>query len=234
MKIGLTYTGTEEKHQNYIRWLKGSTDEIEIVTLSSTIDNLSDLNNCNALVLAGGRDIHPGVYNNTNWDYPNSPRDFDLKRDQFEIDAFKLAQKHKVPVLAICRGLQLVNCIFEGTLCQDLGDPLNKIHRAEETDKIHEIIINEDTLLSEIVLLSHMQANSAHHQSIEKLGKELVINCTSDHGTIEGIEWANKLGKPFFLGIQWHPERMFKFNLQETAASRLIRERFIEEIKKTY
>jgi len=75
--------------------------------------------------------------------------------------------------------------------------------------------------------------NSAHHQCIEELGDGLMINCIAEDGTIEGTEWKEKSGKPFLLCVQWHPERMYKFHLQDTPLSKNIRTRFIEEIKKS-
>ncbi len=70
----------------------------------SAVDNyLHEMFNCNALMLTGGRDIHPKFYKNKNTDYNNSPKSFDEERDRFEIAAFNLAQQQSLPVLAICR-----------------------------------------------------------------------------------------------------------------------------------
>jgi len=128
--------------------------------------------------------------------------------------------------------MQLVNCILGGDLVQDLGE-LNKIHKFENQDKAHGVIIEPDTLLNEITGVMRSVANSAHHQVINKLGNGLMVNSRSDEGIAEGIEWKEKTSKPFFLGIQWHPERMFKFHLQDAPLSKNIRDRFIEEIKKS-
>src|SRR5437879_3054043 len=120
MRIGLTYTGSEKKHLNYVNWLKGN-DSIEIVELSSAKNNLNELQNCDALVMSGGVDVHPSFYNNAELNYSGA-EDFEMDRDQFEKDAFNLAQKNKLPVLGICRGMQLINCLLGGTLKQDLGE----------------------------------------------------------------------------------------------------------------
>ena len=119
-----------------------------------------------------------------------------------------------------------------GNLTQDLGE-LNAIHKFESHDKAHGIIIEPGTLLSNITGVNRSVANSAHHQVINILGNGLTVNSRSDEGIIEGIEWKEKTGQPFFLGIQWHPERMFKFHLQDAPLSKKIRDRFIEEIKKS-
>ena len=232
MKIGLTYTGDAEKHQHYIRWLKGDV-EVVITRLSEGDDNLDAIKNCDAIVLSGGRDIHPKYYKNKKTDYPQKTGSFDKKRDAFEIAAFKSARQNNIPVLGVCRGLQLVNCIMGGNLEQDLGKSLNKIHRFEINDKAHGLNIEPGSLLYEITKIKRGVVNSAHHQAVKKLGKGLEINCRADDGTIEGFEWADKKGRPFLLCVQWHPERMFKVQLGESPLSKAIRNRFIEEIKRS-
>lgn len=238
MKIGLTHTGSSEKHLNYVNWIKGNED-IQIVELSMKNNNLYELNNCDGLVLSGGMDIHPGFYGSKNLDYHFRPDQFNLQRDEFEINAFKKSQEKNIPVLGICRGMQLVNCALGGNLKQDLGASLNKIHKAEKTgnvqmDKAHGINIEAGTLLNEITEKQERAvANSAHHQSVKKPGRGLKVNCRADDGTVEGLEWADKKNKSFLLCIQWHPERMFRFQLQHSALSKTIRDRFIEETQKS-
>jgi putative glutamine amidotransferase len=236
MKIGLTYTGTEEKHQNYIRWLMGN-EEIEVIKLSAD-DTINDLKKYDGFVISGGTDIHPKYYKSKKINYPNAPSAFDEKRDEFEILVFRSAQENNIPVLGVCRGFQLINCIYGGTLQQDLGKALNIIHRAQtengiQKDKAHGLSIEPGTLLSDICGQGRLVVNSAHHQTVKKPGKGLKVNCTADDGTIEGLEWANPSGKPFLLAVQWHPERMFKFQLENSPVSKGIRDRFIEEIKKS-
>src|SRR5256885_12887152 len=114
MKIGLTYTGSEEKHNNYVQWLKGNED-IQIIKLSAEENYLSGLMQCDALVLAGGIDIHPKFYNGQ-LEYKNSPENFNESRDEFELAAFKSSMENNLPVLGICRGMQLVNCALGGNL----------------------------------------------------------------------------------------------------------------------
>jgi len=237
MKIGLTYTGFEHKHTNYINWLKGAgsyrEDNIEIVTLSVEENNAKELEDCDGLVLSGGIDSDPIFYNGA-VDYPNKPEEgWHRERDLFEKSLYECALKKSIPVLAVCRGLQLVNVIHGGTLNQDLGE-LNESHKtAEELDKEHTVSIYGGTLLSEIAQVETGKVNSAHHQAINKLGEGLMINCIAEDGTVEGAEWKDKKGKPFLLCVQWHPERMYKFQLQDTPLSKNIRNRFIEEIKKS-
>ena len=232
IKIGVTYTGTDEKHSNYVRWLKGN-EHIEITTLSPLHTDLESIKDFDGILLSGGVDMHPKFYNSTVTDYPNAPQHFYEKRDEFEIAVFQKTQQNYIPVLAVCRGMQMVNCILGGNLTQDIGPEANGIHKFENHDKGHGINIMPATLLKEITGVDRTMTNSAHHQCINNLGEGLLINCQSDDGIVEGIEWEHKENKPFFLGIQWHPERMYKFHLNELPLTKNIRDRFIKEIKKS-
>ena len=230
MKIGLTLTRNPQKFQYYIDWLKAN-ENVEIVRLSVADDNLDEIHNCDALVLSGGTDVHPKFYNDDTG-YHGEPEEFNEQRDEFEIAAFQSAEENNIPILGICRGMQLINVIHRGTLIQSLGmQDLNKVHKGSP-DKSHPVNIEPGTMLYDIIGSNQTQINSAHHQAIDKLGKGLLINARSDEGIAEGIERADKNGKPFLLAIQWHPERMFRFQLENSPASKAIRERFFEEIKK--
>jgi putative glutamine amidotransferase len=231
MKIALLYTGSDEKHNNYVQWLKAN-DDLEVVVLSAKDSNLHEIASCNGLVLSGGIDVHPKNYDNFRTDYPNAPSTFDVKRDEFEAGAFIMAQERRLPVLGICRGMQLIYCMMEGTLQQDLGEELNRTHEAKTPDdKLHEVKVEKNTMLYELVQTDLAEVNSAHHQAIEKLGKGLRVNSTAADGIIEGFEWADPAGKPFLLCVQWHPERMFKFGLGDAPLSKGIRDLFVESVK---
>jgi putative glutamine amidotransferase len=224
MRIGLTYTGSEDKHGFYANWLRGGEDH-EIVKLAHL--EQTSINDCDALILSGGIDVHPVFYGSSKLDFPNAD-EFDKDRDRFEIDIFEQALQRNIPVLGICRGLQLINVAQGGTLIQDLA-ARNEIHRGNP-DKRHEVHVEDDTLLLEWAGTREGDVNSAHHQAIDKLGKDLRINCYAFDGTIEGVE-GTVPGK-LVIAVQWHPERMFRFNLGETAFSKSIRDRFIEVVKK--
>jgi len=231
-KIGLTYTGFDEKHNIYVQWLMAGED-IEIITLSAQEANLQIVKDLDGIVLSGGVDVQPKYYNSDVIDYTNAPASFNEKRDVFEKAVFEISQQNNIPLLAVCRGLQLVNCLLGGTLVQDIG-AANLIHKVEnKLDKAHGINITAGTLLNEIMNVERTMTNSAHHQAINKIGDGLLINCMADDGIIEGIEWADKKEKAFFLGIQWHPERMYKFNLSHAPSAKNIRDRFINEVKKS-
>jgi len=226
----LTHTRNPQKYQYYIDWLDG--EDVEVIKLSVADDNVNEVRHCDALVLSGGVDVHPKFYGEGPG-YPGQPEEFDEKRDEFEIAAFHAAEEKEIPILGICRGMQLINVIHKGTLVPSLAlTGLDHIHIGGP-DKTHPANIETGTLLHEITGRDQIQINSAHHQAIDKLGEGLRVNARSEEGVIEGIERVDKSGKTFLLGLQWHPERMFRFELENSPGSRRVRERFFQEIKKS-
>ena len=209
-KIGISYTNTN--YENYRQWLITSdvADQFELVELSFKTNNTEDFPSCDGFVLTCGVEIHPSLYSGDT-DYPNAPENFEIERDLFEKKIYNYSQQHKLPLLAICRGLQLVNVLNRGQLIQDFGEA-NAIHKKEaEEDRLHKVQMVNGSLLHEISGEESYETNSAHHQSVDPafIGRDLMVNCQSDvDGLIEGLEWKNKNGKAFFLGVQWHPERI--------------------------
>ncbi len=220
MKIGITFS--ETNYHNYPRWIKGDDDTIEIVELSYEKKNLEDVTLCDAVVFSGGIDCEP--INKV--DYPNAPEKFNVARDTFENEVLAKALQEKKPVLGICRGLQVINVFKGGTLHLDNGEDKNVIHKKETIDKIHEIKVEKDSLFYSIVKENSGEVNSAHHQSIDKLGSDLKAVAFSEDGVIEVIESTNP-EKEFILAVQWHPERMGNL---ESPFSKNIRKALIDKI----
>jgi len=231
LQIGVTYTGTDEKHHNYVQWLQGN-EAIKVHLLSPSITQPASLIQLDGIVLSGGIDIHPRFYGNTHLTFPFAPKHFNEERDLFEMDIFRNSQQLALPVLAVCRGLQLVNCLLGGTLLQDIGMVANAIHRHGQNDKAHGINLVSGTLLQSLTGLERTVVNSAHHQGIDQLAPGLRINCRSDDGLVEGAEWADPTGKAFFIGVQWHPERMYQLHLADSPVSKNLRDQFINEAGK--
>ncbi len=159
-------------------------------------------------VFQGGADVSPKSYDEEMIEGGRWPGDY--HRDQYELKIMDWAFKNKKPVLAICRGFQLVNVYFGGTLYQDLKIETNTEieHRnAELYDRIiHEIECPPDSLLQVIYGNNHFTVNSVHHQGIKVLGKDLVIDalCPQDK-LIEAFHYKN-MDEHFIIGVQWHPE----------------------------
>jgi acyl-CoA reductase-like NAD-dependent aldehyde dehydrogenase/gamma-glutamyl-gamma-aminobutyrate hydrolase PuuD len=232
-RIGISFTTTN--FQNYWNWFDKTDlqNDIELVELSFEKNNVQDIYTCDAFILTGGIDIDPSFYDKENT-YENKPDAFQTERDLFEKKIFEFSQINNLPLLGICRGMQLVNVLQGGKLEQDLGS-LNKIHRKEEIDKQHKVKIEKESLLAEITGISVGIVNSAHHQAVDKnaLGRNLIVNAYSDSAdaTIEGIEFKDKIGKAFMLCIQWHPERLD--GKEESPFSKNIKEKFLQEVRKT-
>jgi len=231
MRIGLTDTGTEWKHQNYVRWIVGA-DRVEVVRLSAALRNLNEVVGCDGLVLSGGIDIDPSLYGGA-LEYKRSPLSgWEKDRDLFEQAVLRMAWERELPVLGVCRGLQLINITLKGDLVQDLGIAGDGMHEANAgIDKQHGVRIEGDSLLAAVTGELRGEVNSAHHQAVGLLGVGLKVNCYAEDGTIEGIEWAEPAGRPFLLAVQWHPERMLVNGFEDEFLYGAIRDRFVGKVK---
>ena len=229
MHITIGITNTEAFYQNYPLWIQGGNATIEILKL--TKDNTSDLTFCNGIVLSGGVDTHPKFYKSDNIHYPNAPAEFDEKRDQFELDVFHYACENQIPLLAICRGMQLVNIALGGNIIQDIEAIGKNNHQKNgTTDGIHDVSIAIDSLLYRLIGNEKGTVNSAHHQALDIIANDLVVNAWSTDGIAEGIEWKDKIGKPFLIGVQWHPERLGNAQ-KRNPLSQNIRTAFLEAVE---
>jgi putative glutamine amidotransferase len=229
-KIAISKSNT--KFHNYVNWIEQTGYEYEILDWGK--NNLIDLKNCSSLLLTGGADIFPEFYA----DWPERDEngaingDFIPDRDGFEFRLYETAINMGMPVLAICRGMQLVNCKSNGSLLSDIETIRGTVHTKLPggDDRYHEVSVKEGTLLKEIVGESRGTINSSHHQGIDRLGEGFKIAARSPDGIIEAIEPDNKNISPFLLGVQWHPERMKDMNSPFT---RNILERFLNETEKS-
>lgn len=208
-KIGISYS--EASFANYENWFTPEDlgEDAELVILSFTRNNVEDIRRCDGFVLTGGVDVLPALYGGAE-EYPGKPDELLPARDAFEKKIYEYAQQQKAPVLGICRGLQYINILEGGAVFEDMGAAANHVHKKETTDKAHAVHVKKDTLLYHITRQAQGMVNSAHHQGIDpaRLGNNLMVNATSGDNVIEGIEFKDKTGKGFMLGVQWHPERM--------------------------
>lgn len=227
--IGICFT--EANFSNYPEWIQGGNEPIKIMVLSREKQNKGSLLGCHGLLLTGGIDTDPFFYQPSLTDYPNRPSAWNRPRDQFEIDLFTSALAVKMPVLGICRGLQLVNVALGGTLLTDIEAAGKQNHRSMQgIDHVHTVQVAQPSLLNDITTVTEGIVNSAHHQAIGRLAEALKANCFAEEGIPEGIEWKNKKDRSPMLCVQWHPERIA--NKETNPLSKKIREWFLMEAAK--
>lgn len=206
--LAIGITATEAKYLNYPYWIKEGHSDIEIVEFSPDWQNQGILKKCSGLILSGGVDVDPFFYNGT-IPYPNQPREWLRERDLFEMDLLKTALAVSMPVLGICRGLQLVNVTLGGTLLPDIEATGKQNHRSMNgVDFYHPVSLQPNSLLAKITQTTTGIVNSAHHQSIDQVAPLLQINALAAEDIIEGLEWIDPANRSPLLCVQWHPERI--------------------------
>ena len=159
------------------------------------------------LVIIGDADIHPTFYSEKAA-HPIKP--MYRGRTRFDINLYQLAQRKKIPILAICYGMQLINVIYGGALYQDIQKQIKgtKSHRSKRQPH-HVVHLYEDSELSKIFGKKDIIVHSDHHQAIKTVGSSLRAIGYSPDAVIEAIE-----GPPNTLAVQWHPERQERDSMQ--------------------
>jgi len=159
------------------------------------------------LVISGGNDVDPQFYKEK-----KKARNLNLtkERDLFEIALVRKARRKKIPVLAICRGMQLVNVAFGGTLYQDFSFEKKFFdHTLEGSscyNKKHSVVIQDKTKLYSIIGRNRIEVNTSHHQMVKKIAPGFIVSAWSEKDeVIEGIETKDD---NFLVCVQWHPELM--------------------------
>ncbi len=184
------------------------------------VDAEVDPSGFDGLLLPGGGDLNPALYHRPN--RGSDPADDEL--DQLQMAALDAFVKAKKPVFGICRGHQLINVYFGGTLIQNLSQAATHSRCGGPDDKVHGVRTEAGSLLYELYG-ENFSVNSAHHQGIEELGEGLVITQWADDGVIEAVEHASL---PVF-SVQWHPERMcLERTRKDTVDGSLVIRQFLE------
>ena len=217
------------KFEIYRDWVLSYDERVEVIQLGYKLNNFEDIKICQGIVLTGGEDVHPRFYNQPEYYHYCYEDDVDEQRDEFEFKVLAYTEENSIPVLGICRGIQVGNVFFGGNLIPDIATwgKFNHAKMPDNSDRYHEIIINPSSGLNQIVKTDKGLVNSNHHQSTNKTGKGLVVSALSSDGVVEAIERLHPEGKSFLLFVQWHPERLKD---QNSAFSKNIHETFINSI----
>src|SRR5574337_151631 len=167
------------------------------------------------LLMTGGADIHPSFYGETILERCGA---IDEARDRFEVELVRAARSQGLPLLGICRGLQLLNVAMGGSLYQDLSyrnqtDPAHQSPREHRAEPVHHITIVPGTRLAGILHARELRVTSTHHQIVRDLAPGLTVNAMAPDGVIEGVEGDRQ----FLLAVHWHPERMFTRHPEQLA-----------------
>jgi putative glutamine amidotransferase len=211
LKIAISKEKSEEYQENYSNWLKRFEADIEWFEMYPLgIDSAINLaETCDGILITGGEDIFPGLYNKT--DDTARCGKIDRYRDSLEIAMIELAIEHNIPIVGVCRGLQIINVSLGGSLIVDIPADLGNLvtHRQEDWQNCYHLVKPVDaTHLNVITEGTKGDVSSNHHQGIENVGDGLQISATSADGLPEAIEWEIRGEKGFLMAVQWHPERM--------------------------
>ena len=184
-----------------------------------------------ALLLTGGEDVDPARYG-----APRHPTvtDVSAERDATELALVHAARERGKPLLAICRGIQLVNVAFGGTLVQDIATERpgalahdHGEHRA--TARVHEVRVEPGSRLAQALGAGTLTVNSFHHQAADRVAEPFALVASAPDGIVEGLEWR---GDGWWaLAVQWHPEELdgrweaglFRAFVERAAAGRVER-----------
>ncbi|MFJ4718044.1 gamma-glutamyl-gamma-aminobutyrate hydrolase family protein [Streptomyces luteogriseus] len=149
------------------------------------------------VLLPGGGDLAPSRYGAA--DTHDTVYDVDPLQDTFDLDAARHALESGMPLLAVCRGLQVVNVALGGTLEQDMGGP-----EREHRHLVHPVTLEPGSLVARAAGAEKADASCYHHQRVDRLGAGLRVTARAADGTIEALELPGAAG--WFAAVQWHPE----------------------------
>lgn len=156
------------------------------------------------LIITGGADIDPKHYQG-NSQHPSLTK-IDYERDSSELALIRAWLTIEKPMLCVCRGMQVLNVAFGGTMHEHVPDVReNDIHRsADGLWAIHEVLVDENSLLAKIMEAKKVETYSGHHQAVKAIGQGLCVVAQAPDGIVEALEHEQH---PWLIGVQWHPEK---------------------------
>jgi putative glutamine amidotransferase len=220
--IGITPSPMEDKqpHATFTRYAMSSTyteaveaaGGVPLVIPPQTGNVAEILAAVDGLLLSGGADIDPARYGDT--EVHPTTYDIHAGRDELELELVRQAVAQDMPVLCICRGIQVLNVALGGTLIQDVPSQYSSdIQHAQHKDGIvahepgHTVKVTPGSLLERTYESDTIAVNSFHHQALRDVAPELEINAVAPDEVVESVA---RPGSSWMLGVQWHPEMMFR------------------------
>ncbi len=199
-------------------------EEIDLVTAGASNFDAEDYD---GILLAGGEDVDPALYEEER-KYDNVK--VNRERDDFEFKLLDRARDARLPVFGICRGTQLINVKFGGSLYQDLASDIEVDidHKQAEarTDATHTVTLTEPESLLAESFQGNCHVNSLHHQAIKRVGRGLKVTAYSEDGLVEAVEAADDY--PYLVAVQWHPEEII-----DRPEQKKMLQQFLDRCRKT-
>ncbi|PKL35557.1 MAG: hypothetical protein CVV44_22415 [Spirochaetae bacterium HGW-Spirochaetae-1] len=241
-RIGITYGNIQCKllrlgidiNEQYKTALQKYGAGIIMISVNDTDEDAGrKLSLCNGILIPGGYDIDPSRYGEK---HDTRLEAVDTALDSLEFRVLAYARKMNIPVLGICRGEQMINVFYGGTLYQDIPSMLrsdnpvphrnqvNLVFYKHATACYHDIVIEKGTLLNDLFGEKVISVNTYHHQAVKNTAPGFRVSARSVDGSVEAIE---NTGKQFVMGVQFHPEKMIDDNPSMHGIFRL----FIEKLQ---
>jgi len=192
--------------EHYCHWVVAGGGIPVIIPILDDPDAAAEIvSRLDGLIISGGVDLDPGLYKEEN----THSLGVSPARDRFEIALVRAARQEARALLGICRGIQILNVSFGGSLYQDIPTMIDGVlpHNDWEAgkDAYHSILLTRNSPLSELFAREEIEVNSSHHQSLKEIGKGLEVISAAKDGVIEAVTCPSDR---FTFGVQWHPERM--------------------------
>ena len=194
-----------------------------VIDNNADAEMLADM--CDGFLFTGGQDVDPAVYGAEKTELCG---ECCPERDTMEKLLFDIAMKRDIPVLGICRGIQFINACLGGTLWQDIptqfSDKLTHCQKPPYNKPVHDVMIDRNSPLYELLKKECIAVNSYHHQGVRELSPELQSMASAPDGLVEAVYAPDH---KFLWAVQWHPE----FSYESDKNSLLVFNAFVEKCK---